>query len=158
MDKVDFDGIDAMNGDLPLFKREWRIQDLSELVKALEKDMEQGKFRTRQEVVDGILKPLFAQLGQVDAVPWPADPPDPTPSRRVALGDRVWFHDFASGEIVTKVVVGGEADFERDEVTRDSSVGHALLGAREGEERETRVPGEAPRAIRIVLIRGRDPD
>ena len=335
MDPDDFNGnnaIDAMNGDLPLFQREWRIQDLSELVEELEKDMEQGKFRTRREVVDGILKPLFAQLGwdfadadrvvrrfetatgsvdfalclpdgdprvlvsidprpdpdgedahpfddlaipaiqlsvsedgrlwrlhcgagrgsvrnrefarfeivsdparmvaeiletflahhaiksgealreaardygakrfpaealaawrrsllaeeaverflaemkkatgvlpdlaraeafvhgQVDAVPWPADPPDPTPSRRVALGDRVWFHDFASGEIVTKVVVGGEADFERGEVTRDSSVGHALLGAREGEEREMRVPGEAPKAVRIVLIRGRDPD
>ena len=95
--------------------------------------------------------------GQVDAVPWPADPPDPTPSRHVGLGDRIWFHDFASDEIVMKVVVGGEADWERGEVTRDSPIGHALLGAREGEEREARVPGEDPRAVRIVLIRGRDP-
>ena len=329
MHRNDFD---AVNGGLPLFNREWRIQDLSELVKELEKDMERGRFRTRQAVVDGILKPLFTQLdwdfadygmvverfetltgsadfalclsggdpriliriappddpdsredahpfhdltipaiqlsvsedgrlwrlhfgagrgslrnrefarfdvgsdpekqvaeiletflarhaiksgealrqaerdygakrfpaealaawrrallgpeimerfvkemreatgvppdraraeafvrGQVDAVPWPADPPDPVASRRVVLGDRVWFHDYAAGGIATKVVVGGDPDWDADEVSRDSPVGHALLGAGEGEERRVGVPGEDPRAIRIVLIRARDP-
>lgn len=95
--------------------------------------------------------------GQVDAVPWPSDPPDPKPSRRVALGDRVWIYDFATREIAAHSVVGGDPDWDRGEVSRDSAIGHALLGAREGETRKLPVPGRDPGAIRIVLIRGRNP-
>ena len=91
--------------------------------------------------------------GHLGGVRWPADPPDPRPARRVGMGDRVWVYDYESREIITRAVVGREPDWERGEVSRDSAVGHALLGAREGEEREVRLPDRESGRIRIVLIR-----
>jgi len=90
--------------------------------------------------------------GQINLIHWPADPPDPEPARRVVVGDRVYVYDFESREIVTRVVVGGEPDWDRGEVSRDSPTGNALLGAHEGEEREVRLPDREPSRIRIVLI------
>ena len=90
--------------------------------------------------------------GQLSSIHWPADPPDPEPVRRVAVGDRVWVYDFESREIVTWVVVGTEPDWAKGEVSRDSPIGYALLGAHEGEEREVRLPDREPNRIRIVLI------
>ena len=62
-------------------------------------------------------------------------------------------YDFESREIIVKVVVGWEPDWDKGEVSRDSAIGHALLGAREGEEREVMLPGREPMHLRIVLIR-----
>lgn len=91
-------------------------------------------------------------LGQVNSIQWPADPPDPEPARRVEVGDKVFVYDFESREIVTWVVVGGEPDWATGEVSRDSPIGYALLGAHEGEERAIRLPGREHNRIRIVLI------
>lgn len=91
-------------------------------------------------------------LGQMDSIHWAADPPDPEPARRVEVGDKVYVYDFESREIVTWVVVGTEPDWARGEVSRDSPIGYALLGAHEGEEREVRLPDRDPNRIRIVLI------
>ena len=91
-------------------------------------------------------------LGQIDSIHWPADPPDPEPARRVEVGDKVYVYDFESREIVTWVVVGTEPDWDKNEVSRDSPIGYALLGAHEGEEREVRLPDRDPNRIRIVLI------
>ena len=93
--------------------------------------------------------------GQVDGMEWSADPPDPKPARRVAPGDTVWVYDFTSREIVVRVVVDSDPDWEKGEVSRDSPVGVALLGAQEGEEREVRLPDRESRRARIVLIRSR---
>jgi len=93
--------------------------------------------------------------GQLSSIRWPPDPPDPKPARRVAVGDRVWVYDFKSREIIVRMVVGSEPDWDEGEVSRDSAIGHALLGAREGEEREIRLPGREPMHLRIVLIRKR---
>lgn len=95
--------------------------------------------------------------GHLGGVRWPADPPDPKLARRVEVGDRVWVYDFESREIIERVVVGREPDWEKGEVSRDSAIGHALLGAREGEEREVRLPDRESGLIRIVLIRGSEP-
>ena len=92
--------------------------------------------------------------GQLSSILWPPDPPDAKPARRVGVGDRVWVYDFEAREIIVRVVVGREPDWEKGEVSRDSAVGHALLGAREGEEREVALPGGDATRIRIVLIRG----
>lgn len=92
-------------------------------------------------------------LGQIDAVEWPPDPPDAVPARRVRIGDRVWVYDCTSHEIVERVVVDREPDWEGGEVSRDSPVGAALFGAREGEVREVLLPGREPIRARIVLIR-----
>ena len=91
-------------------------------------------------------------LGQLGSVEWPADPPDPEPARRVQVGDRVYVYDFESREIVVRVVVGGDPDWDRGEVSRESVFGHALLGAREGEVRDVRLPGRQRSRMRIVLI------
>lgn len=92
--------------------------------------------------------------GQLGSMRWSADPPDPKPARRVEVGDRVWVYDFESREIVARTVVGREPDWDRGEVSRDSPVGHALFGAREGEEKEIELPDRKAGKIRIVLIRG----
>ena len=92
--------------------------------------------------------------GRLSSIRWPPDPPDPKPARRVGVGDRVWVYDFESREIIIRVVVGREPDWEKGEVSRDSAVGHSLLGAREGEEREVVLPSGDATRIRIVLIRG----
>ena len=92
--------------------------------------------------------------GQVGTIRWPADPPDAKPARRVGVGDRVFVYNFESREIDTLVVVGGEPDWDNGEVSRNSAIGRALFGAREGEEREVRLPGREPTPIRIVLIQG----
>ena len=89
--------------------------------------------------------------GQVGVIRWAADPPDPEPVRRVKVGDRVWIYDAGSREIVTRVVVVRDPDIGKAEVSRDSPYG-VLLGAREGEGRELRLPGQEPRSVRIVLI------
>ncbi len=91
--------------------------------------------------------------GQLSSIRWPPDPPDPKPARRVEVGDRVWVYDFESREIIVRMVVGSEPDWDKGEVSRDSAVGHALLGAREGEEREVPLPRREPMHVRIVLIR-----
>lgn len=91
--------------------------------------------------------------GQLSSVRWPPDPPDPKPARRVEVGDRVWVYNFESREIVVRMVVGSEPDWDKGEVSRDSAIGHALLGAHEGEEREVPLPGREPMHVRIVLIR-----
>ena len=70
-------------------------------------------------------------------------------------GDTVWVYDFTSREIVVRVVVDSDPDWEKGEVSRDSPVGVALLGGQEGEEREVRLPDREPRRARIVLIRSR---
>ena len=94
-------------------------------------------------------------LSQVDTVEWPADPPDATPARRVRIGDRVWVYDFASRKIVERVLVDREPDWDRGEVSRDSPIGAALFGAREGEVREVLLPSRERIRARIVLIRRR---
>ena len=203
-------------GGLPLFKRALRIQALCEKIEELEKHMDAQGFQTPADVLGGIVKPLFTQLGwefadprmvvpefdrcfpaeaaaawgralrgsellerfleemrkatgvsadrdrargfirgQVDGMEWSADPPDPKPARRVAPGDTVWVYDFRSREIVVRVVVDSDPDWEKGEVSRDSPVGVALLGAQEGEEREVRLPDRESRRARIVLIRSR---
>ena len=91
-------------------------------------------------------------LGQLGSVEWPADPPDPEPARRVQVGDRVYVYDFESREIVVRVVVGGDLDWDRGEVSRESAFGHALLGVREGEVRDVMLPGGQRSRMRIVLI------
>ena len=53
------------------------------------------------------------------------------------------------------MVVGREPDFGKGEVSRDSPYGVALLGSREGEARELRLPGQERRPFRIVLIGSR---
>lgn len=95
--------------------------------------------------------------GQVASVQWPADPPDPVPARRVAVGDRVWTYDSRSHEIVMHVVVDADPDCEQGEVSPGSAIGSALLGGAEGEERDVVRPNGEPGRIRIVLIgdRGR---
>ena len=93
--------------------------------------------------------------GQVGVVRWPAEPPDPEPARRVRVGDRVWIYDPRSREIVTRVVVRRDPDIGKGKVSRDSPYGVALLGGREGEERELCLPGQEPRCLRIVLIGSR---
>ena len=95
--------------------------------------------------------------GQVGTIRWPADPPDARPARRVGVGDRVFVYNFESREIDTRVVVGGEPDWDSGEVSRNSAIGRALFGAHEGEEREVRLPGQEPTRIRIVLIQGFNP-
>lgn len=90
--------------------------------------------------------------GRVDQMEWPADPPDPKPARRAMPGDRVWVYDFVSREIVMRVVVDRDPDWEKGEVSCDSPVGAALLGAREGELRKASLP-DGPRPVRIVLLR-----
>ena len=92
---------------------------------------------------------------QVDAVPWPADPPDPRPARRIALADKAWVYNFSSREIRTYAVVGSEPDWEAGEVSRDSPIGSALLGAREGETINVALPGQEPSPVRVLLIRRR---
>ena len=67
--------------------------------------------------------------GQVGVIQWPADPPDPGPARRVTVGDRVWIYDPRPREIVARVVVGGEPDFGRGEVSRDSPYGASPPGS-----------------------------
>jgi len=62
-------------------------------------------------------------LGQIDSIQWPADPPDPAPARRVGVGDKVYVYDFESREIITRVVVGAEPDWNKDAVSRDSPIG-----------------------------------
>ena len=91
--------------------------------------------------------------GQIGRIRWPADPPDANPARQVGVGDRVFVYNFESREIETRVVVGGDdPDWEKGEVSRYSVIGRALFGAREGEEREFRLPDREPERIRIVLI------
>ena len=90
--------------------------------------------------------------GQVGVIRWPADPPDPEPVRRVKAGDRVRIYDPGSREIVAWVVAGRDPDFGKGEVSRGSPYGNAVLGAREGEEREVRLPGQERRPVRVVLI------
>ena len=96
--------------------------------------------------------------GQVSVVRWPAEPPDPEPARRVKVGDRVWVYEPAARQIGERVVVARDPDFGKGEVSRDSAYGAALLGAREGEERELGLPGQEPRPVRILLIGGRARD
>ena len=64
----------------------------------------------------------------------------------------MYVYEFDPREIVTRVVVRGEPDWDKGEVSRDSPIGYALLGAHEGEEREVSLPGQEPNRIRIVLI------
>lgn len=115
------------------------------------------RFLRETEEVIGVPAGRRRALGfvraQIGSLSWPPDPPDPAPSRRVGVGDRVWVYDFGSREIIVRVVVGREPDWEEGEVSRDSAIGHGLLGAREGEEREIPLPGREPMHLRVVLIR-----
>lgn len=90
--------------------------------------------------------------GQAGTIRWPADPPDVKPARWVGMGDKVHVYNFESREIDTWAVVGGDPDWDNGEVSRNSAVGRALFGAREGEEREFSLPDREPERIRIVLI------
>ncbi len=91
--------------------------------------------------------------GYVEGLPRTPNPPDPVPSRRVGLGDRVWVYDLAAGDLDCYYLVAADPDFERNEVTAESPIGRVLMGAREGETRETRLPNGTHWAARIVFIR-----
>ena len=93
---------------------------------------------------------------QAEALPWTPSPPDAAPFRRVAVGDKVWVYDSASGDLECYYPVAGDPDFERNEVTAESPLGRALLGAREGEVRETHLPDGTHWMVRIVLVSPRD--
>ena len=68
------------------------------------------------------------------------------------MGDRVLVYNFDSRKIDAWVLVGGEPDWDKGDVSRNSPIGRALFGAREGEERELTLPGREPTPVRIVLI------
>ena len=117
------------------------------------------RFRCEMEEVIGVAPDPERASGfvrrQLGSLRWPPDPPDPRPARRVGVGDRVWVYDFAKREIVVRRVVGRDPDWEKGEVSAESSVGRGLRGAREGETREVLLPSGERRRARIVLIRGR---
>ena len=95
---------------------------------------------------------------QVEALPWTPSPPDAAPFRRVAVGDKVWVYDLASDDLECYYPVAGDPDFERNEVTAESPLGRALLGAREGEMRETQLPDGTDWVVRVVLVTSRAAD
>lgn len=127
-----------------------RILSGEELVERFSREMEEatGVAPDREQAEQFV-------SGQLSVIRWPADPPDPAPARRVKVGDRVWIYDPGSREIVACAVVDRDPDFGKGEVSRDSPYGSAVLGAREGEEKELRLPGQEPRPVRIVLIGNR---
>ena len=90
---------------------------------------------------------------QVDGIEWPADPPDPRPASRVMVGDEVWVYDYARDDLVRYRLVSEDPRWEEGEASAESPLGQALLGAREGEERELALPNQPPRRIRVMLIR-----
>lgn len=128
--------------------RAWRhsLQG-EEVLQRFEREMEEAI----GVAVDGERAKRFVQR-RIASMAWPPDPPDPNPARQVAVGDTVWVYDRESRKIVERRVVDGDPDTELGEVTRDSPFGHALIGAREGEERPLHLPGQAPRSVRIILI------
>lgn len=95
---------------------------------------------------------------QVETLPWAPSPPDAAPFRRVAVGDKVWVYDLASDDLECYYPVAGDPDFERNEVTAESPLGRALLGAREGEMRETQLPDGTDWTVRVVLVTSRAGD
>ena len=75
-------GFDDTTGGLPLFKRALRIQALCEKIEELEKHMDAQGFQTPADVMGGIVKPLFTQLG------WEfADPRMVVPEFRNRVGE-----------------------------------------------------------------------
>ena len=128
--------------------RAWRRSLLGEeVLRRFEREMED----VIGVAVDGERAKGFVR-GRIASMPWPPDPPDPNPARRVAVGDGVWVYDPAPREIVRRRVVDGDPDIDLGEVSRDSPFGHALIGAHEGEERPLHLPGQLARTIRVVLI------
>lgn len=97
---------------------------------------------------------------QLEALPWTPSPPDPRSGREVTVGDKVWLYNFASGDLECRYVVATNPDLEEDLVTANSPLGRALLGAREGEVRETYLPDrrETRWKVRIVLVKAGQPD
>ena len=155
--------------------REWRSHfragstrlDKREFARA---DLVGDKASTVAEVLDAYVDFFALRAGwayreaeafvrrQVEALPWAPSPPDAAPFRRVAVGDKVWVYDLASDDLECYYPVAGDPDFERNEVTAESPLGRALLGAREGEMRETQLPDGTDWVVRVVLVTSRAAD
>jgi transcription elongation GreA/GreB family factor len=70
----------------------------------------------------------------------------------VCVGSRVRVHD-ADGEVEFAVVQPEDADAAAERVSASSSLGHALLGRRPGEQVRFRAPGGVL-TVTVVYVRG----
>jgi len=63
------------------------------------------------------------------------------PADKVCIGSTVFLEDLESGEELTYILVGtDEADLSHDKISTLSPVGHGLLGHKEGDMVEIKVP------------------
>ncbi|MCY4647298.1 MAG: GreA/GreB family elongation factor [Gammaproteobacteria bacterium] len=131
-------------------KLEDEIETLSrelafELPERIRKAVELGDLREnseyksaleRQQFVNariGHLRQRVSALSQIDVEGMPPD--------RVGFGSRVTVHDRVRGMQVTYTIAAGDyIDIEAGHVSMASAIGRGLMGARQGEEVEVRLP------------------
>ena len=131
-------------------KLEDEIETLSrelafELPERIRKAVELGDLREnseyksaleRQQFVNariGHLRQRVSELSQIDVEGMPPD--------RVGFGSRVTVHDHVREVQVTYTIAAGDyIDIEAGHVSMASAIGRGLMGARQGEEVEVRLP------------------
>ena len=128
------DEIEALSRELQ-FELPVRIRKAVELGD-LRENSEYKSALERQQFVNariGHLTRRVAELSQIDVDGMPAD--------RVGFGSRVTVRDRVRNTQVTYTIAAGDyIDIEAGHVSMASAIGRGLMGARQGEEVEVRLP------------------
>ena len=137
--------IEALSRELQ-FELPVRIRKAVELGD-LRENSEYKSALERQEFVNariGHLTRRVAELSQIDVEGMPAD--------RVGFGSRVTVRDCVRQLEVTYTIAAGDyIDVEAGHVSMASAIGRGLMGARQGEEVEVRLPRGARRYEIVAL-------
>ena len=139
------DEIEALSRELQ-FELPVRIRKAVELGD-LRENSEYKSALERQQFVNariGHLTRRVAELSQIDVEGMPAD--------RVGFGSRVTVRDCVRKSQITYTIAAGDyIDIEAGHVSMASAIGRGLMGARQGDEVEVRLPRGARRYEIVAL-------
>lgn len=152
---------EALREELKKLARELRHELPKEIQRAralgdLRENAEYQAALERQNFVRarvGQVKRKLADLSTFNAAALPRD--------AAALGSLVTLLDLDTGaEVRYELVVSDESDVSRGRISVNSPIGKGLLGCREGDERQIRIPSGLKRyeVVRLVTLHDRDVD
>ena len=131
---------DRLMQELEKLKKKDRPEVIVKIAEArafgdLSENAEYDAAREHQSFIEGRILHLEDRLARASVID-----PDDLPKDKIVFGSRVLLYDLDKDEDVEYTLLGKDADFRRKEISVYSPIGRGLLGKREGDTVEIKVP------------------
>ncbi|MCL6584540.1 MAG: transcription elongation factor GreA [bacterium] len=136
---------DRLMQELERLKKKERPEVIARIAEArafgdLSENAEYDAAREHQSFIEGRILQLEDRLAKAIVIN-----PDDLPKDKIVFGSRVILYDLDEDREVEYTLVGKDADYSKKEISVYSPIGRGLLGKREGDVVEIKVPSRTLR-------------